>query len=93
MPLQCHTKQAKDLSFNFAVRIPYLGADLGRNADKLGVGGERCQVLHGFDQGGGGNSTLVAVVLREIPIQSLMGENTEITPGPQQSPPSEKKVV
>ena len=58
----------------------YLGADLGRDADKLGVGCEGCQVLHGFDQGGGGNATLVAVVLREIPIQGLTGHNTETLP-------------
>lgn len=61
-------------------KSPYLRADLGRNADKLRVGREGRQVLHGFDQGGGGNATLIAVVFREIPIQGLMGHNTEALP-------------
>lgn len=59
------------------LQTPYLGADLGRNADKLRVGCECGQVLHGFDQGGGGDATLIAVVFREIPVQGLMGGNME----------------
>ena len=88
--IQGHTKLATGLNVTVAVKTPYLGADLGGNADKLRVGGECRQVLHGCDQGGGGDATLVAVVLGEVPIQGLMGANAEITPGPRQSPPSEK---
>lgn len=76
--IQGHTKLATDLNVTVAVKIPYLGADLGRNADKLRVGGECCQVLHGFDQGGGGNAALVAVVLGEVPIQGLVGEHKSL---------------
>lgn len=88
--IQGHTKLATGLSVTVAVKTPYLGADLGRDADKLRVGGECRQVLHGCNQGGGGDATLVAVVLREVPIQGLTRADTEITPGPRQSPPSEK---
>lgn len=80
MSIQCHTKPAKDTNISFAAKTPYLGADLGRNTDKLRVGCECCQVLHSFDQGCGGNATLIAVVFGEIPIQGLMGENTETSP-------------
>lgn len=59
---------AKDPRVTFAAKTPYLRADLGRNADKLRVGCERCQVLHSLDQGCGGNATLIAVVFGEIPI-------------------------
>lgn len=68
---------AKDPSIIFAAKTPYLRANLGRNADKLRVGCECCQVLHSFDQGCGGNATLIAIVFREIPIQGLIEENTE----------------
>ena len=72
--IQGHTKLATGLNVTVAVKTPYLGADLGGNADKLRVGGECRQVLHGGDQGGGGDATLVAVVLGEVPIQGLMGQ-------------------
>lgn len=72
--IQGHTKLATGLNVTVAVKTPYLGADLGGNADKLRVGGECRQVLHGCDQGGGGDATLVAVVLGEVPIQGLMGQ-------------------
>lgn len=68
---------AKDPHITLVAKIPYLRADLGRNADKLRVGGKCCQVLHSFDQGCGGNATLIAVVFGEIPIQGLVGGNME----------------
>ena len=49
--------------------------------DKLRVGGECRQVLHGGDQGGGGDATLAAVVLGEVPIQGLMGQTQRSPPG------------
>lgn len=74
------TKPAKDANIASAAKTPYLGADVGRNTDKLRVGCERCQVLHGLDQGRRGDATLIAVVLREVPVQGLMGDNTETDP-------------
>lgn len=68
---------AKDPNITFAAKTPYLGTDLGRNADKLRVGCKCRQILHSFDQGCGGNATLIAVVFGEIPVQGLMGEHME----------------
>lgn len=56
------------------IKLPhpaYLSADLCWDADKFWIWSKCCQVFHSLYQWRGSNSTLVAVLFREITIQGL----------------------
>lgn len=52
----------------FSVPTTHLRADLGWDARELRVGRKGTQVIHGFQQRGGGCSALGTVLFREGPI-------------------------